>query len=102
MDLNSLIEQLIPLIGAFGAMIMGVLVLRWFFRSPVWEAFAERIRARTRERLGDAGLGDDHRVAALEEQVHQLQGQLTELGERVDFAERVLAEQRAQRLGAGH
>ncbi len=102
MDPNFVIEQLIPLIGAFGVMIAGALMLRWFFRSPVWEAFAERIRVRTRQRLGDAGMGDDGRVAALEDHVHRLQGQLSELAERVDFAERVLAEHRAQRLGAGH
>ncbi|MGH7674193.1 MAG: hypothetical protein ACREMV_02885 [Gemmatimonadales bacterium] len=102
MDPNFLIGQLIPLVGTFGFFVLVALVLRWFFRSPVGEALAERIRARTRQRMGDAGVTDDRRVHALEEQVRHLQDQLTELGERVDFAERVLAEQRAQRLGAGH
>ena len=47
------------------------------------------------------GLGDDRRVAALEEQVSTLQGQLSELAERVDFAERMLAERRDRKIGAG-
>ncbi len=101
-DPNLLVMQLVPLIGVLGALIVGALMLRWFFRSPVWEALAERMRARTQQRLGDVGMGDDRRVAALEDHVHRLQGQIGELAERVDFAERILAEHRAQRLGAGH
>jgi hypothetical protein len=89
---------------------MGV---RWVFRTPVGEAIGERIRAgmhRRRHWKGfgsewvDApgeGPGDDRRVAALEEHVSQLQGQISELAERLDFAERLLAEQRGRKLGAG-
>jgi len=47
------------------------------------------------------GLGDDRRVAALEQQVSHLQGQVSELAERLDFAERMLAERRERKLGAG-
>ncbi|PYO70040.1 MAG: hypothetical protein DMD69_00860 [Gemmatimonadetes bacterium] len=68
------------------------------------EAFAERIRLRARGRwgVGVGGMGEDpQRVAALEEQVSQLQGQIAELAERLDFAERLLAEQRGRKLGAG-
>ena len=87
--------------------------LRWVFRTSVGEAIAERIRAgihRRRQWKGfggewvDApgeGMGDDRRVAALEEQVSTLQGQLSELAERVDFAERMLAERRDRKIGAG-
>src|SRR5206468_5340318 len=88
--------------------------LAWFLRSPVGEAAAERIRQRTRGRGGvgvgygggggggGAGGGDDpQRVAALEEQVAQLQSQISELAERLDFAERMLAERRERKLGAG-
>ncbi len=101
MDLNSLIEQMIPLFGVLGLLLATALVLRWFFRSPMGEALAERIRTRTRQRLGDTGMADDRRVVALEDQVRHLQGELMELAERVDFTERVLAEHRAQRLSAG-
>jgi hypothetical protein len=101
MDPNFLITQVISLVGPIGVLIVAALVLRWLFRSPMGEALAERIRARTRQRLGEVGMADDRRVLALEDQVRQLQGELTELAERVDFAERVLAEHRAQRLSAG-
>jgi len=40
-------------------------------------------------------------VAALEQQIVQLQGQLSELAERLDFAERLLAGRRERRLSAG-
>ncbi|HEV2749746.1 MAG TPA: hypothetical protein VGV12_04370 [Gemmatimonadales bacterium] len=54
---------------------------------------------RTQRRLG--GGEDPQRVAALEQQVVQLQGQVSELAERLDFAERTLAERRERKLGAG-
>jgi hypothetical protein len=40
-------------------------------------------------------------VAGLEEQLSLLQGQVAELAERLDFAERMLAERRERQLGAG-
>jgi TolA-binding protein len=40
-------------------------------------------------------------VAGLEAQLSQLQGQVAELAERLDFAERMLAERRERKLGAG-
>lgn len=100
MDPNLLIEQLVPLIGVIGVAIVLALTVRWLFRSPMAEAMAERMRARTRTRLGETGEGDD-RIAGLEHQVVTLQGQLTELAERVDFAERLLAERRERKLSAG-
>src|SRR5438132_270065 len=51
---------------------------------------------------GGGGAGEDpQRAAALEAQVAALQGQISELAERLDFAERLLAEQRGRKLGAG-
>lgn len=69
--------------------------------SPIGKAIAERIR-----RQGGAGLPDDVR-GELDEvradvlgQVHQLRTEVTELSERMDFAERLLARHReAERLG---
>src|SRR6266487_1240449 len=84
LDLNFLLDQLMPIV----ALIAVFVGLRWVFRSPVGEAIAERIRSgmhRRRHWKGfggewvDApgeGLGDDRRVAALEEQVTHLQGQI--------------------------
>ena len=98
LDLNFLLDQLMPIV----ALVVVFVGLRWLFRSPVGEALAERIRTRVRGRWGVAGMSEDpRRVAALEEQVSQLQGQVAELAERLDFAERLLAEQRGRKLGAG-
>jgi hypothetical protein len=93
LDLNFLLDQVMPIIGLL-ALFLG---LRWVFRSPVGEALAERIRARVRGSGGE----DPHRVAALEDQVLRLQAQVSELAERLDFAERMLAERRERKLGAG-
>jgi hypothetical protein len=95
-DLNYLINQVEPFI----ALVLTFVGVRWVLRSPLGEALAERIRTRTRGR--GIGLGDDpQRVAALEEQVSHLQAQVSELAERLDFAERMLAGQRERKLGAG-
>jgi uncharacterized protein YlxW (UPF0749 family) len=95
-DLNHVINQVSPFI-ALAFTFIGV---RWVLRSPLGEALAERIRMRTRGRW--SGPGDDpQRVAALEEQVSHLQAQVSELAERIDFAERLLAERRERKLGAG-
>src|SRR3989441_13347424 len=108
-DPTFLLNQLMPIV----ALIVVFVGLRWVFRTPVGAAIADAIRARIHQRRHwkgfggewvDApgeGLGDDRRVAALEEQVSTLQGQLSELAERVDFAERMLAERRDRKKGAG-
>jgi TolA-binding protein len=95
-DPTFLVNQVMPLL-----VLMVVFVgIRWVFRSPVGEALAERIRSRVRGRGGVAG-EDASRVAGLEAQLSQLQGQVAELAERLDFAERMLAERRERKLGAG-
>jgi hypothetical protein len=98
-DLNYVVHQVTPFIG-LAFLFIGV---RWVLRSPLGEALAERVRMRTRGRWsGPGGAGDDpQRVAALEEQVSHLQAQVSELAERIDFAERMLAERRERKLGAG-
>lgn len=90
------------------------LILKWLFQSPVGEAWAERIRAGAHRRRHWKGLGgewvdtpgdaalDDKRAAELEARLTMMDGQLSELAERVDFAERLLAERRKEQLGAGH
>ena len=102
-DPNFLIEYLAPLVGAALVLTFGALVLRWFFRSPIGEAIAEGIRLRRRRRWGQGGdvTGEPERVVALEEAVTRLHGQMSELAERLDFAERMLAERRQRQLGAG-
>ena len=102
-DPNVLIGELIPLVGIVSLVVIGGLVLRWLFKSPVGEALAERIRARTRSRFGTTSTGDieSDRTALLEQRLSTIQDQLSELAERVDFAERVLAERRERKLSAG-
>ena len=102
LDPNLIAHQVIPLIGGIVAMVVFALVARAFFRSPIGEAIAEGIRMRRRRRFGFTGEGaDEPRVHALEEQVRLLTAQVSELGERLDFAERVLVEHRERRLGTG-
>ena len=102
-DANFLVSQIIPLIGALAGIVVFALVVRWFFHSPIGEALAEGIRLRRRRRWGISGEagGEEPRVAALEEQVRSLSTQLSEMGERLDFTERVLAGSRDRRVGAG-
>jgi hypothetical protein len=112
-DPNFLISELIPLIGAVTALIVGGVVLYAFFKSDLATAIAERIRAGIHRRKHWKGLGgewidapggsagDEPRVAQLEERVDQLHGQIAELAERLDFAERLLAQKRERTLRAG-
>src|SRR2546430_12253857 len=95
-DLIYVIHEVWPFVGLI-LMFVGV---RWVLRSPVGEALAERIRHRSPGRWAVAG-EDPQRVAALEEQVSHLQAQVGELAERLDFAERMLAERRRVQIGAG-
>lgn len=99
---------------AIAGSIATALTLKWFFHSPVGDAWAERIRLNSRRRRHWKGFGgewvdapvetdtgDNQRVAELEQRVAALGDQVTELAERLDFAERLLAKRREQQLGAG-
>ena len=117
LDTNFLINQVAPLlavvVGFIVVIAVGAMALRWLFRSPMGEALAERIREGSRRRRHWKGLGAEwmdapaegaaaeRRVAALEERVVALDGQVAEIAERLDFAERLLAERRERKLGAG-
>jgi hypothetical protein len=102
MDPNLVINQLVPLIGSIAAMVMFALIARWLFKSPIGEAIAEGIRLRRRRRHGLTGEGaDESRIQTLEEQIRQLSAHVSELGERLDFTERVLVEHRDRRIGTG-
>ena len=101
-DPNLIVDQVVPLVAVIAIGVMLVLTARWFFHSPIGEAIAEGIRLRRRRRYGLAADGtDEPRVAALEEQVRLLTAQVGELGERLDFTERMLATQAQRRVGAG-
>jgi hypothetical protein len=100
-DPNFLISQLIPLIGAVAALIVGGVVLYAFFKSDLAAAIAERIRVGMHRRKGIDTAGDEPRVAQLEERLDLMHGQVSELAERLDFAERLLAQKRERTLRAG-
>jgi len=93
----AIIGDLVPMVLVLVVALVG---LRWFLRSPVGEAIAERLRAGTHRQFGDREAQQD-RVGHLEQQVDSLQRQLAEVAERVDFAERLLAERRERKLSAG-
>jgi hypothetical protein len=100
-DWTYVLSQMAPVFVFAGLAVVAALGIRWFFRSPIAAALGERVRARTRQRFGDTGEVESERIAGLEHHITALQGQLSELAERVDFAERVLAERRERKLSAG-
>ena len=91
-------EGVLAIIFIFGGGTLFLLAI-----SPVGKALAERIR-----RHGGAGVSEEAR-AELEEfrsellgEVQQLRTEVSELSERMDFAERLLAKNRdGQRIGPG-
>jgi|SRR5881394_402067 len=96
-------NQVIPLIGMVGGMIIAAVVLYAFLKSDLAAAMAERIRAgmHRRKHTSEIAGGEEPRVALLEERVDHLNGQVAELAERLDFAERLLAQKRERTLRAG-
>ncbi len=103
-------NQLIPLIGMIGGFVVAGVVLWAFFKSDLAKAMAERIRAgihRKKRWKGfggewsdtpTEGLADADHVAELEQRVTDMQGQIAEMAERLDFAERLLAQKRERSL----
>ena len=95
-------NQLIPLIGTLGGLVIVGIVLWGFFKSDLAAALAERIRSKIHRRKGWSdtpveGIDAGH-VAELEEKVIVMQGQIAEMAERLDFAERLLAQKRERSL----
>jgi hypothetical protein len=101
------------LLGVMAVCTAAALISRWFFQSPMADALAEQMRQNGRRRKHWKGLGgewidvpadgvaDEQRAAELEDRLSALSGQVSELAERLDFAERLLAEKRSSKLGAG-
>ena len=102
-------NQLIPLVGMIGSFILVGVVLYAFFKSDLAAAMAERIRAGMHRRRRWKGFGQEWvdtpgegvesgGVAELEHRVTEMQGQIAEMAERLDFAERLLAQKRERSL----
>src|SRR5882724_10650234 len=102
-DMTFVAVRLFDFLGQIVAAIAIVVGLKFALRSPLGEAWAERFRERTRRRFGSSATdpGANARVAGLEEELTQLRGEVAELAERLDFAERLLSQHRQQKLGAG-
>ena len=88
-------NQLIPLIGMIGGMVITGIVLWAFFKSDLASAFAERIRGRKKSSVEAA---DADHVLELEQRLTEMQGQIAEMAERLDFTERLLAQKRERSL----
>jgi hypothetical protein len=100
LDPNYVFGELMPLIAIVTLVLASAIGLRWVFRSPVGEALAQRIREGVRSgKLRDSV--SDPALAEMREQISQLQEQVGELAERLDFAERLLAAKRESQLGSG-
>ena len=95
-------NQLIPLIGMIGGMIVAGVVLYAFFKSDLAAAIAERIRAGIHRKKRWKGFGQEYidtpGEGELEQRVIEMQGQIAEMAERLDFAERLLAQKRERSL----
>jgi uncharacterized protein (DUF342 family) len=72
-----------------------IICARWFFRSEMSDAVAESLRGKHRVGV-DPELVEriDELAERMEEELGQLRSDVLELGERVDFTERVLLEVR--------
>ena len=90
---NTLAPIVVTVIVGVGLL----LAFRVIMRSPVGEAWAERVRQRTNKKYGDLGQNTGEQQAQLEavhDQMGRIEASLAELTERIDFTERVLAKQR--------
>ena len=100
-DPNFLVTQLVPLIGVIAVAVIAGVVVYGFFKSDLAAAIAERIRSKIRRKgMSDTGADaiDAGHVAELEHKVIDMQGQISEMAERLDFAERLLAQKRERSL----
>ena len=95
-DFDTIIASLTPLVlGIVGLVVSGVVLYR-FLQSDLAAALAERLRRRKKSSQPVAGV--EAQVAELEQEVVVMRGQITEMAERLDFAERLLAQKRERSL----
>jgi hypothetical protein len=98
-DLDTVIASLTPLVlGIVGIVVAGVVLYR-FLKSDLAAALAERLRRR--KKSSEPIEGVEAQVGELEQQVVAMHGQITEMAERLDFAERLLSQQKRERALPG-
>ena len=95
-DLDTVIAALTPLIFGVMGLIVGGVVLYRFLQSDLAAALAARIRSRGKS--SELVEGDTGHAAELEQRMVVMQGQIAEMAERLDFAERLLAQKRERSL----
>lgn len=95
-DPNILIPQIIPLFG----MLTGIVIVGFVVLGPVGRAIGEVVRHIFGAQRRDAGpaVGD---LDDVRERLDAMHRQVTELAERQDFAERMLAQVRRERALPG-
>jgi hypothetical protein len=97
-DPNFLAMQAFDLLTTVVVAVAVIFIVRWVVTSPIGQAIGERLRGK---RHAPTTAEQDDRLARMEAEMQALRGDLSELSERLDFTERVLAERRERRLGAG-
>lgn len=87
-------NDVMPLVAVIVVGVVVVLGLQVLMKSPVGEAWAERIRRKTREKYGEPGALSGEQAAvqieAVQDQMGRIEAHLGEITERLDFTERVL------------
>ena len=100
-DVDTIINSLTPLVlGIVGLVVAGVVLYR-LLKSDLVAAITERIRAGVRGRRPEEAPTeaiDGSLVVELQHNVIEMRGQIAELAERLDFAERLLAQKRERSL----
>ncbi|HWH02923.1 MAG TPA: hypothetical protein VN674_04475 [Gemmatimonadales bacterium] len=98
---NTLAPIVVTVIVGVGFLI----ALRIIMKSPVGEAWAERIRRKTVKRFGEPGALSGEQTAIQLDEVHDQMGRieahLAEVNERLDFTERVLTKKDPNAIGPG-
>lgn len=81
-----------------------IIALKIIMRSPVGDAWAERVRRKTSLKYGDPGLSGEQAAVQLDgfqDQLGRIESHLAEMNERLDFTERVLIKKDPGALGSG-
>lgn len=98
-------NDVMPLVAVIVVGVVVVVGLRVLMKSPVGEAWAERIRRKTREKYGEPGALSGEQAAiqieAVQDQMGRIEAHLTEINERLDFTERVLTKKDPNAIGPG-
>ena len=98
-------NDVMPLVAVIVVGVVVVVGLRVLMKSPVGEAWAERIRRKTQVKYGEPGSITGEQAAiqleAVHDQMGRIEAHLAEINERLDFTERVLTKKDPNAIGPG-